>query len=56
MRTAPLPEPDASVCRWNGKEKFGNGRTGALEIFSFRVEKALDCSGPQCNASFLNRS
>jgi hypothetical protein len=40
----------------NGKEKLGSARIGALDIFSLRVLKVLDLSGPQWNASFLSRS
>lgn len=39
-RTAPMPTPDASVSRVNGREKFGSIRTGAVVRASFNFVNA----------------
>lgn len=39
-KTAPMPTSDTFVSRVNGREKFGNNKTGAVVRASFSISKA----------------
>jgi hypothetical protein len=55
MRTAPAPDPHASVSRENSLVKSGNDKTGAMHKAVFRAENELLWSLVHTNKEFFLR-